>query len=236
MLELKDVRGAYVRMGNEGRTFLSREDEATRRILDMIEEQTRTVGEALHELYAGLAEYERSQGQIMERMERIRSLRDEVLKLKRDLYNYIARTTPGLEIREDWIRLTGKIVQVADYLEGIAYRVERLEEKGWGIPRNLISPLKGLVGNVVEAYEAFRKAIFALRYNLNQVLMLCREVSDAEKKADLAYRETDLLTLEELNKPQVHMIRVVIEFLEDIADAFEDASDDVMMIALHKFT
>jgi len=221
---------------NKERMFISREDEATRRILDMIEEQTRNIGEALHELYQCLLEYERKKEDFRKRLERIRESREEVLRIKRDLYNYIARTTPGLEIREDWIRLTGKIVQVADYLEGIAYRLERLEEKGWGIPFSLLEPLREFVGSVIEAYDAFRRAVFALRYNLNQVLEFCKEVSDSEKKADLAYRETDLLTLEELNKPHVHIIRLIIEFLENIADLFEDASDDVMMIALHRFT
>lgn len=212
------------------------EDEATRRILDMIEEQVRRLGDALHELYISLSEYEQSHKGLRRHMKSIREIRDDVLRIRRELYNYIARTTPGLLIREDWIRLVGKIVQVADFLEGIAYRLERLEDKGWGIPLELIKPLKEMLSNVIEAYDAFRKAVYALRYNLSQVLEFCKEVADAEKKTDLSYRETDLLTLEDLDKPQMHILRVIIEFLEDIADTFEEASDEIMLIALRRFT
>ena len=221
-------------LGPDERVLALGEDEATRRILDMIEEQIRRIGDALRALYASVDALGKGET-IRDRVKEIRGLRDEIVRIKRDLYDYIARTAPGLSLKEEWIRLTLKIVQIGDYIEGISYRLERLADKGWSIPPELLPRLLNLLDRLLEAYEAFRKAILALRHNLDQVIENCRLVEEAEKQVDIAYRETDLATLESLNEPRMHLIRTIIEFMENIADTFEDASDEIRLIALRRF-
>jgi len=209
-------------------------DNATGHILDLIEEQVRIIGNALHSLHGCIISF--TGENTIEKLREITNLRDEVVQLRRDLYNYIARSALGLVLKEDWIRLILKIVQVADYLEGIAYRLMRLKEKGWSIDKEILSRISDMISKVIGEYEAFRKALLAFRYsNVDNVIGQCKAVEEFEKQVDIAYRETDLATLEKLNDPATYLVRVVIDFLENIADTLGDAADDLMLIALGQF-
>jgi len=209
-------------------------NNATGHILDLIEEQTRLIGNALHSLHSCISSF--TNEDVVEKLKSITNLRDEVVKLRRDLYNYIARSALGLILKEDWIRLVLKIVQVADYLEGIAYRLLRLKEKNWTISEEIIKLIEDMILKVTYEYEAFRKALLAFKYsNVEQLINHCKLVEEYEKKVDIAYRETDLATLERLNEPAMYLVRVIADFLESIADTLGDASDDLMLIALGHF-
>jgi uncharacterized protein Yka (UPF0111/DUF47 family) len=134
--------------------------------------------------------------------------------------------------REDFLRFTSLTSEIADFCEGIAFRLLEIMEKGWKVPADVKEGLVKLSDAVFETISKLRETAMTLNYGASKALEKAREVEVAERIVDDLYRELEVMIVNsDMNIPPMLLLRDVIQILEDAADKAEDASDAARILA-----
>ena len=158
--------------------------------------------------------------------EEIKKSEDEVDGARRMVSQELAEIGAILISREDFLRVTNLTSEIADFCEGIAFRLVEIMERGWKISDDLKDGLKNLSDSVLETILRLRETVMTLNYGSAKTLEKAREVENAERTVDDLYRELEVkLISSSLKIPALLLLRDVIQLLEDAADKAEDASD-----------
>ncbi len=156
----------------------------------------------------------------------IKMSREEADSARRLVSRELAEIGAFLLSREDFLRFTNLTSEIADFSEGIAFRLLEIMEKEWKVPSNVRKGLTELSGGVFETVSKLRETAMTLSYGSTKTLEKAREVEAAEQAVDDLYRQLELdLINSEVEIPVLLLLRVVTELLEDSADKAEDASD-----------
>ncbi len=162
----------------------------------------------------------------------IRKSEEDVDAARRVVSQELAEIGAILMSREDFLRFTSLTSEIADFCEGIAFRLLEIMEKGWKVPADVKEGLVKLSDAVFETISKLRETAMTLNYGASKALEKAREVEVAERIVDDLYRELEVMIVNsDMNIPPMLLLRDVIQILEDAADKAEDASDAARILA-----
>jgi predicted phosphate transport protein (TIGR00153 family) len=135
--------------------------------------------------------------------------------------------------REDFLRFTNLTSDIADFCEGIAFRLLQIMEKGWKVPKQIKEDLVKLSDAVFDTISRLRETALTLNYGAAKALEKAREVDSAERVVDDIYRQLEVDIIDsKMDLPPMFLLLMVIQHLEDAADKAKDASDAARVLAL----
>jgi predicted phosphate transport protein (TIGR00153 family) len=135
--------------------------------------------------------------------------------------------------REDFLRFTNLTTDIADYCEGIAFRLLQIMERGWKVPKQIKEDLVKLSDAVFDTISKLRETAMTLNYGTAKALEKAREVDAAERIVDDIYRQLEVDVIDsKMEFPPMFLLWTVIQHLEDAADKAKDASDVARILAL----
>jgi predicted phosphate transport protein (TIGR00153 family) len=162
----------------------------------------------------------------------IRSGEDEVDKARRLVSQELAEIGAILLSREDFLRFTNLTSEIADFSEGIAFRLVEIMEHSWNIPMDIKKDLLKLSEAVFEAVLKLRETMMVLSYGSTKAMEKAKDVEVAERVVDELYRELEIKLLNsKLDFPALILLRDVLQLLEDSADKAEDAADAARILS-----
>ena len=156
----------------------------------------------------------------------------EVDQARRLVSQELAEIGAILLSREDFLRFTNLTSEIADFSEGIAFRLVEIMEHGWNVPMDIKKDLLKLSEAVFETVLKLREMVMALNYGSTKTMEKAKEVEIAEHKVDALYRELEIKLLGcKVDFPAMILLRDVLQLLEDSADKAEDASDAARILS-----
>jgi uncharacterized protein Yka (UPF0111/DUF47 family) len=162
----------------------------------------------------------------------IRSGRDEVDNARRLVSQELAEIGAILLSREDFLRFTNLTSEIADFSEGIAFRINEIANHNWNVPMDIKKDLLKLSEAVLEAVLKLRETVMVLNYGAAKTMEKAKDVEIAERKVDAIYRELEIKLLSsKMDFPALILLRDVLQLLEDSADKAEDAADAVRILS-----
>lgn len=162
----------------------------------------------------------------------IEGLEDNVDMARRVVAQELAEIGAILISREDFLRFTNLTSEIADYCEGIAFRLIQIMERGWKVPPDIKNGLVKLSEAVFETVSKLRETVLTLTYGSTKVLEKAREVEVAERIVDDLYRDLEMRIINsQIEIPVLLLLRDITLFLEDAADKAEDAADAARILA-----
>lgn len=162
----------------------------------------------------------------------IKELRDNVGAARRMVAQELTEIGAILMSREDFLRFTNLTSEIADFCEGIAFRLLKIMERNWEVSLEIKKDLMSFSEAVFETVSKLRETAMTLNYGSTKTLEKAREVEVAEQAVDDLYRELEVKILSgKLEIPVLLLLRDVIALLEDAADKAEDASDAARIVA-----
>jgi predicted phosphate transport protein (TIGR00153 family) len=162
----------------------------------------------------------------------IKKSEKDVIVTRRAVSRELAEIGAILMSREDFLRFTSLTSEIADFCEGIAFRLLEIMEKGWKVPTDIKEGMVKLSDAVFETISKLRETAMTLNYGASKALEKAREVEMAERIVDDLYRELEVMVINSnMDIPPMLLLRDVIQLLEDAADKAEDASDTARILA-----
>jgi uncharacterized protein Yka (UPF0111/DUF47 family) len=156
----------------------------------------------------------------------IRNGEEEVIKARRMVSQELAEIGAILMSREDFLRFTNLTSEIADFSEGIAFRLVEIMEHNWNVPSDIKKDLLKLSEAVLDAVLKLRETMMVLSYGSTKTLEKASDVEIAERTVDDLYRGLEIKILSsKLDLPVLFLLRDVLQLLEDSADKAEDAAD-----------
>ena len=162
----------------------------------------------------------------------IKKAEEDVEVARRAVSRELTEIGAILMSREDFLRFTNLTSEIADFCEGIAFRLLEVLEKGWKVPTNVKEDLVKLSDAVFETISKLRETTITLNYGASKALEKASEVEAAERLVDDLYRELEVMILNSvMDIPPMLLLRDVVQILEDAVDKAEDASDAARILA-----
>jgi hypothetical protein len=163
----------------------------------------------------------------------IRSCEDEVDNARRLVSQELAEIGAVLLSREDFLRFTSLTSEIADFSEGIAFRLVEMMEHSWAVPMDIKRDLLKLSEAVFDTVLRLRETMMVLSYGSAKTMEKAKDVEVAERVVDELYRELEIKLLSsKLDFPALILLRDVLQLLEDSADKAEDAADAARILSL----
>lgn len=163
----------------------------------------------------------------------IRSCEDEVDNARRLVSQELAEIGAILLSREDFLRFTNLTSEIADFSEGIAFRLVEIMEHGWNVPTDIKEDLLKLSEAVLDTVLRLRDTMMVLTYGSAKAMEKAKDVEIAERIVDELYRELEIKIINsKLDFPALILLRDILQLLEDSADKAEDAADAARILSL----
>jgi predicted phosphate transport protein (TIGR00153 family) len=173
-------------------------------------------------------------------LERAKKLEEEVSRLETEADN-LRRSIELLLYegaflpvsRGDYVRLSELIDQVADAAESAAHTLILAKPK---VPEDLKGKILALVDSSIETFKALKEAVKALNEDVDKALEMAKKTEDSEENADrIEYEVKEKVFESETITTYAKLIwNQVLTKIGDIADRAEDASDQVMLMAIKR--
>ena len=210
------------------------ETQIRRTALDICQEQIRRVLEAVRELTNMVSDFSELKYKEMDGyLSNVVKLKDETFEQKKILLGELARSGMLLLNREDFLRLSVHIGEIADYCEGAAHRIAYASRKKMEISDDIRNSLLNMTKNVFKTATTLRETIFSLSYSRQRALDLAANIEIAEYAVDQLFRETEEKIMDSnMGCGSMILLKDLAEFLEAIADKAEDAIDSTRILAL----
>jgi predicted phosphate transport protein (TIGR00153 family) len=162
----------------------------------------------------------------------IRAGEEEVDKARRLVSQELAEIGAILFSREDFLRFANLTSEIADFSEGIAFRLVELMEHNWSVPADIKKELLKLSEAVLDTVIRLRETMMVLSYGSAKTMEKAKDVEIAERVVDEIYRELEIKLLStKLDFPAMILLRDVLQLLEDSADKAEDAADAARILS-----
>jgi predicted phosphate transport protein (TIGR00153 family) len=163
----------------------------------------------------------------------IKKAQNGVDAARRNVSRELAEIGAILMSREDFLRFTNLTSEIADYGEGIAFRLLQIMERGWNVPKEIKEDLIRLSDAVFDTISKLRETVMTLNYGTAKALEKAREVEAAERHVDDIYRQLEVDIIDsKMEFPPMFLLWTVVQHLEDAADKAKDASDAARILAL----
>lgn len=211
------------------------EEQIRRMVLDICQDHMRKILESVREVTLLMDNFAGAHGfdAMEERLENVRRLKNEAADYKRRLLQELSEMGMLLLSREDILRLVIQVDEIADFCEGVAFRVHHMAKRKVEVDDEIRGGLFSLSKNVLKTVTNLREAILSLTYSRTMSGVLGKEVETAEYAVDELYREIGMKIIDSrMDFGTVLLLRDVAELLESIADRAEDAIDSARIIAI----
>ena len=163
----------------------------------------------------------------------IKTAQNDVDAARRNVSRELAEIGAILMSREDFLRFTNLTSEIADYCEGIAFRLLQIMERGWKVPKEIKEDLITLSDAVFDTISKLRETVMTLNYGTAKALEKTREVEAAERVVDEIYRQLEVNIIDsKMEFPPMFLLWTVVQHLEDAADKAKAASDAARILAL----
>jgi predicted phosphate transport protein (TIGR00153 family) len=163
----------------------------------------------------------------------IKAGEDEVDKARRLVSQELAEIGAILISREDFLRFTNLTSEIADFSEGIAFRIVELMEHNWNVPGDLKKDLLKLSESVLDTVLRLRETMMVLTYGSAKTMEKAKDVELAERVVDEIYRGLEIKLLgSKIDLAALILLRDILQLLEDSADKAEDAADAARILSL----
>jgi predicted phosphate transport protein (TIGR00153 family) len=208
------------------------EDSIRRRILKICQDHARIVVELNRKLvlmFESVVDGRRNE--VKKNHDELFKLTEEFDEIKKMLLAEVATVGALLINREDFLRLIFKLSEMADSIEGVAFRL--LNCPCEGEQKKSLAGASKISSLVLEETSKMRETMLSLSFNPEKAMEMALAVEKIERDVDSNYRN---LTEEILNsKMEVHSLLVmkdIIERLETIADLNVDTIDLIRLLAI----
>jgi len=165
--------------------------------------------------------------------EEVQKISDEIADSKRTITHELIEIGAILINRDDFLRFTYVISEIAELCKGISFRILAIIERKWDVPPDIKEGISELSEAVFNTMMKLREAVFALNYGSPQIANRAKDVEVSEREVDNLYRKLELMILErKMDVSKMLLTRDIIQMLEDTADKIEDASDAARILVL----
>ncbi|MEM0357595.1 MAG: DUF47 family protein [Candidatus Bathyarchaeia archaeon] len=162
----------------------------------------------------------------------IRASKDDVDNARRLVSSELAQIGAILLSREDFLRFTNLANEIADFSEGIAFRLLQMMQHDWQAPADIKKDLLKLSESVLEAIIKLRETMMVLSYSPEKVTEKAGEVEVAERRVDELYRTLEIKILNgKLEIQALLLLWDILQLLEGSADKAEDAVEAARIIS-----
>jgi predicted phosphate transport protein (TIGR00153 family) len=162
----------------------------------------------------------------------IRVGEEEVVKARRLVSQELAEIGAILLSREDFLRFTNLTSEIADFSEGIAFRLVEIMEHNWNVPADIKKELLKLSEASMETVLKLRETMMVINYGSAKAMEKAKDIEIAERIVDELYRELEIKILStKFDFPALILLRDVLQLLEDSADKAEDAADAARILS-----
>ena len=162
----------------------------------------------------------------------IRMGEEDVDNARRLVSRELAEIGAILLSREDFLRFTNLAGEIADFSEGIAFRILEIMEHNWNVPTEIKKDLLKLSEATLETVLKLRETMMVLAYGSEKAMEKASEVESAERAVDELYRTLEIKLLNsKLEIPALILLRDILQLLEDSADKAEDAADAARVLS-----
>jgi len=216
-------------------TFPSETEAAIRRrMYEICQNHARNAVEITRELALmidGVAEGK--QRSTREHYQAMLKLLDELDKSKADLLEEVASVGSLLISREDFMRLIFGFKEIADYAEGVGFRLIGILDRKWKVDKKYMTRVSDLASLVLEEIAKLRETILSLSFSPSKAMELTRTVEEVERKIDSNYRRFDIEILDaKMPMQSILILRDIVQHLERMADLAVDVADLVRVLAI----
>jgi predicted phosphate transport protein (TIGR00153 family) len=209
------------------------EERVKRRALDVSRDHLRQVvdiSRKISQLVAAFVKGDKKNAQ--ELFADIKKAQNDVDSARRNVSLELAEIGAILMSREDFLRFTNLTSEIADFCEGIAFRLLQIMERGWQVPKGIMDDLTKLSDAMFDTISKLRDTVMTLNYGASKSLEKAREVEAAERIVDGLYRQLEVDILDsKMETPPMFLLWDVVQLMEDAADKAEDASDAARILA-----
>jgi predicted phosphate transport protein (TIGR00153 family) len=210
------------------------EERVKRKALDVSRDHLREVvdiSRKISQLVSAFVNGDKNSAQQL--FEDIKKAQNSVDTARRNVSRELAEIGAILMSREDFLRFTNLTSDIADYCEGIGFRLLQIMERGWKVPKQIKEDLIKLSDAVFDTISKLRETVMTLSYGTAKALEKAREVEAAERKVDEIYRQLEVDIIDnKMDLPPMFLLWIVVQHLEDAADKAKDASDAARVLAL----
>jgi predicted phosphate transport protein (TIGR00153 family) len=209
------------------------EERVKRRALNVCQEHLRRVQDQTRKVPQMIEAFMKSDKEkAKELFNEIRNGEEEVDNARRLVSQELAEIGAILLSREDFLRFTNLTSEIADFSEGIAFRLNEITSHRWNVSMEIKKDLLRLSEAVFDTVLRLREAVMVLNYGASKTMEKAKDVEIAERKVDAIYRELEIKILTtKMDLPALILLRDVIQLLEDSADKAEDAADAVRILS-----
>lgn len=206
---------------------------AKRKMLIVLQDEMKRVFDAARDLslaFRYLIDNDR-QG-FLAAIERIRRADDDVEAIRRAITREITETGSMLMNREDFLRATYSIEEVASYIEGVAFRMTQIDHETI-VKAGIAKELTDLIDLTVESVQRLNEVVRALPLNPLTAVDLANNVQKLEREIDNKYRLLLSTILHKVESSRdVIILKDVLEEVEYTADRCLSATDSIVILSL----
>jgi len=209
-----------------------------RKVRDLVLEHVRRVCEAVRNMVLTIESYvSMDQRGVALHLTRTKQMEGEADDYRRNIYEYLAKASPALLNREDWVRLSIDLDKMADLAYSVAYRISIACDKAWFPPSEVVSKLGEMAEATLQLCEKLKEALFTYTFNVEHALNVCREIEGMEEDIDRIHRDLAMMILEVAAPlPLTLLLRDICERMESISDFILDAVQDLRLLAFYRFS
>jgi predicted phosphate transport protein (TIGR00153 family) len=209
------------------------EERVKRRALDVSRDHLRQVVDISRKISQLVSAFVKGDKKVAQELfADISKAQNDVDAARRTVSMELAEIGAILMSREDFLRFTNLTSEIADFCEGIAFRLLQIMERGWSVPKGIMEDLTKLSDAMFDTISKLRDTVMTLNYGASKSLEKAREVEAAERKVDSLYRQLEVDILDsKMETPPMFLLWDVVQLMEDAADKAEDASDAARILA-----
>jgi predicted phosphate transport protein (TIGR00153 family) len=209
------------------------EERVKRRALSICQDHLRKVLEVVRKVTQMVDSFAKGDRESAQQFfTEILKMEEEVDAARRMVSQELAEIGGVLTSREDFLRFTNQANEIADFCEGIGFRLLEIMDKGWKVPPDIKDGLMKLSEGMFEAVTKLRETAMTLNYSSSKALEKAREVEVAERVMDDLYRELEIKIISShMEIPVLLLLRDVTQLFEAVSDKAEDASDAARILA-----
>lgn len=158
---------------------------------------------------------------------------EENEKNKATFLNEVASVGSLLISREDFLRLLFRLGEVAEYSEGMAYRLMGVIDLKWKIDAKRLETISHLMSSVLKEISKVRETLHSLSFDADKAIDTARGVEELERQIDAESRTLDMeLLSSKMPLPTLLFLRDLVDRAERIADIGVDVVDHIRVLAL----
>lgn len=209
------------------------EIQARRRTLAVLQDEVRTVLDAARDLAVAFDFFlEKDNDGLKSTIEKIRKSEDDTESLRRNLTRELGEIGTMLMNREDILRTSYAIEDIAGYISGTAIRFQHMTPKILKKSK-LDIECKELINLSIESVNQLNRVVHTLSLNPLKALEMSSEVQKIEREVDQKYRSLLGRIFKEIDSfKDLIILKDIIEEIEDLSDKCLTASDSITIVAL----